>query len=166
MPFETPDLVPPSFDPPTRLETDEFVFRPLTIDDAEQDYTAVSNARERLEGVFGPSSEWPPAGLTLTQNRLDVAWHHKEFQRRDAFTYAVVDPADTLEFGCCYIQPTRHPAYDAAVYVWIAEAGVESNLAEPIKRRLREWIKNDWPFAAVGYPGRDIPWPEWDSQLE
>ena len=164
MPFETPDLVPPSFDPPPRLETDPFVVRPLTITDAEQDYAAVVGSRDRLEGVFGPSSEWPPADLTLAQNRLDVAWHHKEFQRRDAFTYAVVDPADTVEFGCCYIQPTRHSAYDAAVYFWVSASGVERSLAEPIETRLREWITDEWPFAAVAYPGRDIPWSDWEPQ--
>jgi len=166
MPFETPDLVPPSFDPPTRLETDQFVVRPLTIADAEQDYTAVVDSRDRVEGIFGPSSEWPPADLTLAQNRLDVAWHHKEFQRRDAFTYTVVDPKDTVEFGCCYIQPTKHSAYDAAVYFWVSDSGVDNDLAGPIETWLREWITTGWPFEGVAYPGRDIQWSDWGLQLE
>jgi len=164
MPFETPDLVPPSFEPPRRLDAGEFVFRPLTIDDARQDYAAVDASRERLRGVFGPSSEWPSPELTLAQNRIDVAWHHKEFQRRDAFTYAVVDPADTVELGCCYIQPTRHAAYNAAVYVWIADSGLDRDLAGAIETRLREWITDEWPFDAVAYPGRDIPWSDWEPQ--
>lgn len=166
MPFETPDLVPPSFEPPTRLDADGFVVRPLTIDDVQMDYEAVITARERLAGVFGPSSEWPSPELTLGQNRLDVAWHHKEFQRRDAFTYAVVDPDDTVELGCCYIQPTRRSTYDVAVYFWISEAGLDRELAVAIETRLREWIDQAWPFDAVAYPGRDIPWSDWTANID
>lgn len=166
MPFETPDLVPSSFEPPKQLDVERFVFRPLTIDDAKQDYAAVMESRDRLSGVFGPSNEWPSSELTLSQNRLDVAWHHKEFQRRDAFTYAVVDPDDTVEFGCCYIQPTQQPTYDAAVYFWVSERGLDSGLAEPIESRLRSWIATAWPFEAVAYPGRDIPWTDWEPQSD
>ncbi len=163
MPFETPDLVPPSFEPPRRLNGGKFVFRPLTIDDARRDFAAVDASRERLRGVFGPSSEWPSPELTLAQNRIDVAWHHKEFQRRDAFTYAVVDPDDTVELGCLYVQPTARSAYDVAVYFWIAETGHNRGLAESIETHLREWIDQEWPFEAVAYPGRDIPWTDWEN---
>ena len=163
MPFETPDLVPPSFEPPRQLNGGEFVFRPLTIDDARRDFAAVDASRERLRGVFGPSSEGPSPELTLAQNRIDVAWHHKEFQRRDAFTYAVVDPDDTVELGCLYVQPTARSAYDAAIYFWIAETGHDSGLAETIETHLREWINQEWPFEAVAYPGRDIPWTDWEN---
>ena len=166
MPFETPDLVPSSFDLPKQFDAGDFVVRPLTIDDAAMDYEAVIASRDRLVGVLGPSSEWPSPQLTRSQNRLDVAWHHKEFQRRDAFTYAVVDSDDTVELGCCYIQPTRRPAYDAAVYFWISEAGLDRELAVAIETRLRKWIQQEWPFDAVAYPGRDLPWSDWTVKIE
>jgi hypothetical protein len=161
VPFETPDLLGPSAPVPERVETEAFTIRPLTVDDARMDYEAVTASRQRLTGTFGPDHDWPPADLTLDQNRIDVAWHHKEFQRRDAFTYAVVDPAGRVELGCVYVQPTRAQGYDAAVYFWVSEAGVDRGLAGAIESEVRGWLADEWPFEAVAYPGRDIPWTEW-----
>lgn len=164
MPFETPDLLPQTTEAPTRVDAGAFVVRPLTVDDAERDYEAVTASRDRIRDTFGPDHDWPSTDLTFEQNRIDVAWHHKEFQRRDAFTYAVVDPAGTTELGCVYVQPTRATAYDAAVYFWVADAAVERDLASAIEDRLRRWIAQDWPFEAVAYPGREIPWSEWETE--
>lgn len=163
MPFETPDLLPPEVPVPERTDTDAFTVRPLTVADAERDYEAVTESRERLRGTFGPNDEWPPDDLTFEQNRIDLAWHHKEFQRRDAFTYAVVDPRGSSELGCVYVQPTRTEGYDAAVYFWVSEAGLDRGLAEDIEAHVRGWIDEAWPFDAVAYPGRDVPWSEWGS---
>jgi hypothetical protein len=162
MPFETPDLVPSTTEVPTRVDADEFTIRPLTVDDAARDYEAVTASAERIRGTFGPEDDWPAADLTAAQNRIDVAWHHKEFQRRDAFTYAVTDRDETAELGCVYVQPTRAD-YDAAVYVWVADSAIERGVDEAIVDRVRRWIADDWPFDAVAYPGRDIDWSEWQS---
>jgi len=108
MPFETADLLPRSTQVPGPLETDGVTIRQLTVADAERDFDAVTESRDRIRGTFGPETDWPPEDLTLEQNRIDVAWHQKEHQRRDAFTYAVVDPSDTTEYGCLYVQPTRN----------------------------------------------------------
>ena len=164
MPFETPDLCGPSVEVPERVETEQFVVRPLRVEDAELDYEAVTNSREHLLGTFGADDDWPQADLTLRQNRIDVAWHEKEFQRRDAFTYAVFDPEETEELGCVYVQPTRAPA-DAAVYFWVSNAGTERGLCDAIEARVRRWVVEDWPFDAVAYPGRDVPWSEWEARV-
>jgi hypothetical protein len=163
MPIETPDLVPPSVTVPERVSTESFLVRPLTIDDAEMDYRAVMASRERLKDAFAPDDPWPTADHTLEQNRIDVAWHHKEFQRRDAFTYAIVDHDERVELGCVYVQPTRVDGYDAAVYFWVSDAGVDRELATTIEEWVRAWIDDAWPFEAVAYPGRDIPWAEWSG---
>jgi len=162
MPFETPDLLSKEVAVPQRVETERFHIRPLTVADAERDYDAVTESRERIRGTFGPGHGWPPADLTLEQNRIDVAWHEKEFQRRDAFTYAAVDPEETVELGCVYVQPTRVPEYETAVYVWIAKRAVDRRLAGAIETAIRTWIAETWPFQSVAYPGRDIPWSTWE----
>lgn len=161
MPFETPDLLPESESAPRRSHGSEFVIRPLTISDVEIDYEAVMASRDRIRGTFGPDDEWPTADLTLEQDRIDLGWHQKEFQRRDAFTYAVSDAGDTVEFGCLYVQPTDAD-YDAAVYFWLSDAAVDRGLDEAIDSHIRNWISEAWPFTSVAYPGRDIPWTEWD----
>lgn len=160
MPFETPDLVASSGTVPERVTTDRFVVRPLTVDDAAMDYEAVTSSKDRLAGTFGPDDDWPE-GLIRKQNRIDLAWHQKEHQRRDAFTYGVFDPEERSELGCVYVQPTRAPGYDAAVYFWTSTAAAERDLADPIERRVRRWIAEDWPFDEVAYPGRDVAWTGW-----
>ncbi len=163
MPFETADLLPRSTQVPGPLETDGVTIRQLTVADAERDFDAVTESRDRIRGTFGPETDWPPEDLTLEQNRIDVAWHQKEHQRRDAFTYAVVDPSDTTEYGCLYVQPTRNPAYEATVYFWIAESAVEGGRSPVIESTLREWIEEAWPFETVAYPGRDEPWTAFNT---
>lgn len=166
VPFETPDLLPAEVDVPMGTAGEGFVVRPLRIGDAELDHETVLANRERLRGTFGPGHEWPAADLTLEGNRIDVAWHHKEFQRRDAFTYAVFTPDETVELGCLYLQPTTAPDYDVAVYYWLAATADERGLAETIESHLRDWVADAWPFDRVAYPGRDIPWAEWEPATD
>lgn len=166
MPFETPNLIANDTPVPEQAETERFVIRPLRITDAEMDCAAVMASRERIQGTFGPDHRWPSSDLTLEQNRIDVAWHQKEHQRRDSFTYSVCDPGESVELGCLYVQPTRRDEYEAAIYFWTAEAAVEMGLAGAIESRLRQWISDDWPFTKTAYPGRDIPWSEWGPSHE
>lgn len=160
MPFETPDLVPESEPVPRRSQHPEFVIRPLTMSDVEIDYEAVMDSRERIRGTFGQDDDWPSADLTLEQDQIDVGWHQKEFQRRDAFTYAVVNSDETVELGCLYVQPTD-AEYDAAIYFWVSDTAIDRGLEEEIESHIRDWISEEWPFIDVAYPGRDISWTDW-----
>lgn len=162
MPFETPNLIANKTTVPEQIETEHFVIRPLRVTDVKMDFEALIASRERIRGTFGPDHRWPPSNLTLEQNRIDIAWHQKEHQRRDSFTYSVCDPNASVEFGCLYIQPTLRDEYEAAVYFWTAKAAVETGLAGVIESRLRQWVSDDWPFARTAYPGRDISWSEWE----
>ena len=161
MPIHTPDLIPESEPVPQRTGRSEFVIRPLTISDVDMDYEAVMASRDRIRGTFGPTDEWPSDDLTREQDRIDVAWHHKEFQRRDAFTYAVTNPDETVEFGCLYVVPTDTD-HDAAVYFWIANTAVEQGLEADIESHIRDWLSEAWPLNEFAYPGRDIPWEAWE----
>jgi hypothetical protein len=38
--------------------------------------------------------------------------------------------------------------FDAELYQWVTE-----------------WVKTDWPFKKVAYPGRAIDWATWDSMV-
>ena len=52
-------LVPEDFIVPLRLETPEFVLRPLLIADVVKDYDAVMSSVDRLQGVSGPARTGP-----------------------------------------------------------------------------------------------------------
>jgi len=164
MPFTTPNLIEAGIAIPSRVQTDSFVIRPLEVTDAEADYNAVMESRDQIVNTFGPDHPWPPADLTLEQNRIDLAWHQKEHQRRDSFTFTVHDLDSDTEFGCLYIQPSQLEAYDAAVYYWVSETARRYDIDEKITTCIREWIADDWPLENVIYPGRDLSWNDWETQ--
>ncbi|ERG94365.1 GNAT family N-acetyltransferase, partial [Haloquadratum walsbyi] len=132
MPFETPSLIPPNTPVPQQITTDSFIIRPLRITDTEADYAAVIESREQIKNTFGPDHPWPPVGLTLEQNRVDLAWHQKEHQRRDSFTFTIYDPDTETELGCLYIQPTQVAEYNATVYFWTSVTADRRNLTTQI----------------------------------
>jgi len=60
-----------------------------------------------------------------------------------------------------YVQPTWIEGYDGAIYFCISNAGLDRGLADDIGTLVRGWIAAAWPFDAVAYPGRGVPWSEW-----
>lgn len=163
MPFETPNLITSSTQVPKQVTTDAFVIRPIKLTDAKVDYTAVMESRDQISNTFGLDHPWPPADLTLEQNRVDLAWHQKEHQRRDAFTYTVYDTDTNTELGCLYIQPTRVSNYEAGIYFWTSAVAGRRNLTANISETIRQWISDDWPFDKIVYPGRDVQWEDWQE---
>ncbi len=113
MPFLPRDFVIP--EPPS---TDEFMLTPLRVDHLVLDYEAVMSSREHLWQLFGPGWGWPPADMTLMQDLVDLGWHQKEFQLRRSFNWAVMSPDQRMLLGCCYLDPSDTPGFDAEGYYW------------------------------------------------
>jgi hypothetical protein len=89
---------------------------------------------------------------SLEQNLVDLGWHQKNHQRREAFTYSVVTLDESRVLGCVYIDPASNPSSDAEVTLWARpDSGVEGDL----ERVVRAWIAEAWPFERVGYPFSD-----------
>lgn len=167
-----PALVDPSFPVPDQIASDAFRLRMLTIHDLIKDYDAVMSSIERLTTVFGDESGWP-RNLTLEQDLIDLAWHHKEFQRRTSFAYTVMSLDEQVCLGCVYIMPPERghrdasaseaTGYDAAVYLWVRDSAYETGMDSLLFEFTKQWIATAWPFQCVAYPGRDIPWDEWKT---
>ncbi len=153
-------FVPAEFKIPDGIENNYFRLRMLTIHDVDKDFDAVKSSIERLQKVW--NSQWP-AGLTLEQNLIDLGWHHKEFQRRTSFAYTVVSPDEARVLGCVYIYPTHKPGFDAEVYFWVRESERTSGLETELELALSDWLKRQWPFRNVAFPGRVINWEQWHS---
>jgi hypothetical protein len=151
-----PAFVPDDFDVPTELKTADFLIRPLLISDVVKGYDAVMTSADHLQGVFGPGRSWP-YGLSFEQDLIDLGWHHKEFQRRRSFAYTVMTLDETECLGCLYINPTELPGYDAEVFCWVRARHAQA-LDARLYDALRAWIDTRWPFKAVAYPGRALPW--------
>jgi hypothetical protein len=158
MPF-----LPEDFTIPTRLETERFILRPISVDDVEKDMDAVMSSRETLWGMFGEHWGWPAEDLDAAEDRRHLEWHENEFRTRSSFDYAVMHPDESALLGCVYIDPPLKQGYDAEVYLWVRDSEQNTSLEERLMLTVRGWVQREWPFARVVYPGRDLPWEEWDT---
>lgn len=151
--------LPEGFAAPPGFSTERYRLRPITIHDAVRDYDAVMSSREHLWGMFGAVWGWPPAGMTLEEDLVDLAWHQKEAQLRRSFNYAVVSPDGSRLLGCVYVDPPEREGVEAECACWVRADEVASGLDEVLFAAAREWIDREWPFARVAWPGRLDPWP-------
>ena len=157
-------FVPAAFAVPLRLATPEFTLRMLTLDDVIKDYEAVMSSVSHLRKVW-PDGTWPE-GLTLRQNLTDLGWHEKEFQHRQSFTYTVLSPSEERAVGCVYVYPSTKVGHDAEVYLWARQSELESGLEERLYDTVKNWLRKDWPFASVAFPGRSVTWDAWNAKAD
>lgn len=158
-------FVPAEFSVPYRVETADFILRKLTVRDVEPDYDAVMSSRANLRQIFGPGTEWPADEMTLQENYDDLQRHDDDFEKREGFTYTVVNPAGTLCLGCLYIYPARAEQHDVGVYYWVRDSVKADGMEEKLGDFVRGWLADVWPFERVVFPGRDISWVEWEKLL-
>jgi len=149
-------FLPPDFEPPLLLETERFRVQPLSVDDVDKDYDAVMSSQSHLWEMFGEAWGWPRADLTLEQDRKDLVWHQDEFERRSSFAYEVMSPDQSRLLGCIYIDPPTKRGFDAEVAWWVRASELATGLDETLGAAIRDWLANEWPFAKVAFPGRDI----------
>jgi hypothetical protein len=153
----------PDFEVPELLETNRFRIRPLTIHDVVRDFDAVMTSREHLWGQFGQAWGWPSEDLTLEQDLIELAWHQREAQRRSSFAYVVMLPDDQVQLGCVYIVPSEKQGFDAVATTWVRASEVPGGLDEELYGTVRRWLAERWPFTRVAWPGRELPWEEYDA---
>jgi RimJ/RimL family protein N-acetyltransferase len=146
------DFVPPTFVVPLRLETPEFVLKPLGPEHNERDYAAWTSSIEHIHATPGwEDSSWPD-GRTAEENRRDLERHADDFRNRVGFTYTVFDRRKGDVIGCVYIYPLPDSEYDARVLSWVRASHAELDLA--LWRAVSDWIESDWPFEKIDYARR------------
>jgi len=147
---------------PERLDGTGYYLRMLSVEDLEKDFEAVVASTARLRGLFGPDSAWPD-GLTKDEDRIDLAWHQREFTIRHSFAYTVMAADEGQCWGCVYIFPSERRGFDAKVFYWVRSGPEAAARDEELGRLLRDWIATRWPFGPVAYPGRDHVWEAWQA---
>ena len=160
-------LVPSTFEPPRCVRLDGFTLEVLAPCHAAADFLAVTSSANDIRHVFGPDNGWPSAEITFEQNHADLERHAKEFERREAFAYAMLkSPAEYA--GCLYIKPVksriaqdpRKSLFDAQAFFWLSTLQ-NSLTAATVHVALDRWLNEHWPFRAVAWPGRTPSWAQW-----
>lgn len=157
-------FVPDDFVIPRRIEQANYVLRPLTTEDVENDYEAVMSSRENLCHIFCENDPgWPAEGMTLQDNYRDLERHQQDFEQRKGFTYTVETQDGRLCLGCVYIYPCRRGNYDASVHYRVRDSVKQHGLESELGVFIRQWLIDAWPFHRPVFPGRDLPWREWED---
>ena len=157
--------IAPDFAVPTAVEGPGFRLEPLGPALTAIDYRAYMASIAHLQKTFTRSTGWPHEGLTLKDAALDMETEAGRFARRESFAYAVLTPDGTRERGCVYVYPSKAPGHDAQVVLWVTAAEYEAGFDAELYAWAQGWIARDWPFRRVAYPGRAIPWEQWDAMV-
>ena len=164
-PTQTPTLIPATFNPPTRIETPGFTLVPLSPAVVKVDYDAYMSSVEHLQKTFSRSTEWPHAGISDADAMLDMQTEEGRFKARKSFAYSVLTPDGGRERGSVYVAPSPVPGYDAAVRLWVTQADYDAGFDAELYKWVVDWVRKDWPFRTVAYPGRAIDWATWDKAV-
>jgi len=159
--MESPGFVPHTFDVPRSLTGAGFVLEPLGPQHNDSDHRAWGSSIEHIRATPGfDPSDWGgdswPFPMPAEQNLADLRMHAGEFDRREAFAYTVLDGdgASVEVIGCVYIDPDVEGRADAMVRSWVRAD--RAHLDAVLAVAIRDWLRADWPFASVRFPGRDL----------
>ena len=111
-------------------------------------------SRERLWARYGEPWGWPPADMSLEDDRRDLARHAVEIAARETFNYAVLDANETTLLGCVYIDPpeaTSPAGSDALVSWWVVDDAVGTELERALADFVPGWLADAWAFRSVDY---------------
>ena len=156
-------FIPEFFEPPMLFDSKNFHFRVLDENIAVLDFEAVMHSQNRLQGIFGPESEWPKSNMTLEENIESLKVHKQEFESRDAFAYSVLNSSKEKCLGSVYIDPSQSSNYDCEVYLWIRDESIAQD--KELYLTVRNWLQAKWPFSNIAFPGRSISWESWANEL-
>jgi hypothetical protein len=158
-----PALVPADFDVPVRVEAQGFVVRPLGPELVDIDYEAYMSSIEHLRETFTRSDAWPTPWIDAEDAMADMENEERRFLSRESFAYAVLTPDGTRERGCVYVRPSPKAGYDAMVRLWVTKAEFDAGFDAELQAWAEQWVAERWPFERVAFPGRQIPWSEWEA---
>lgn len=156
-------FVAPDFPVPTLVETTTFKLVPLGPDVVKIDFDAYMSSIEHLQKTFSRSTDWPHPGIRDADAMRDMDNEQGRFRRRESFAFAVLTPDGRRERGSVYVAPSRVRGYDAVVSLWVTKAEYDAGFDAELYSWVVAWMRKDWPFARIAYPGRAIAWDQWDA---
>jgi hypothetical protein len=53
--------------------------------------------------------------------------------------------------------------HDAEIHYWVRDSVKIEGIEDELGAFVHQWIQHEWPFQNPAYPGRDIPWKQWED---
>ncbi len=138
---------------PREADVGPFRLGPLGPGQAEEDFEVVTASESVLVGVFG--GDWPK-GLTLSENRVDMGWHDREFTAKRSFAWIVRD-TEGAYLGCAYLYPAIGTTGRGQVVTWIRDMPERLEILAEFNLAFAGWLG---PFLPEGY---ETTWASNDS---
>ncbi len=160
---EPAPFVPAGFAVPTLAEAPGFKLVPLGPTLVKIDFDAYMSSIDHLQKTFTRSTDWPHANITDADAMKDMETEQGRFQKRQSFAYGVLTPDGRRERGSVYVSPSPVAGYDAVVRLWVTKADYDAGFDADLFAWVTDWVRKEWPFATVAYPGRAIDWASWDA---
>ncbi len=120
---------------PREADLGAYRLAPLAMDRTEEDFAAVTQSADDLRGLFG---DWPD-GLTIHENRVDLAWHDREFTTKRSFSWIVRDGAGAY-LGCFYVSPDIGTRGSAEVSLWLRSMPDRDQTARAVRTAVETWL--------------------------
>lgn len=155
--------LPTSFSPAVLAKATGFKLVPLGPALVKIDYDAYMSSIDHLQRTFTRSTDWPHKNLTATDAMTDMKNEAARFRKRESFAYGVLTPDGRRERGSVYVSPSAVAGYDAVVRLWVTKAEHDVGFDAELYAWVQTWVRANWPFAKVAYPGRAIDWATWDA---
>lgn len=159
-------FVAANFVVPTLVETPGFKLVPLGPALVDIDFAAYMSSITHLQQTFTRSTGWPRTDITAAEAMADMQTEEGRFERRESFAYAVLTPDGQRERGCIYVYPSTIPGYDAVIRLWVTKAEYDAGFDAELYAWAQQWVAREWRFTNAAFPGRAIPWSEWDALVE
>jgi RimJ/RimL family protein N-acetyltransferase len=136
---------------PQPFRTKGFALEPLSGEHTALDHAALMSCRARLRRELDWGG-WPPEEYTLEENRADLARHHAELVRREAFAYTVLSADGARCLGCVYLEACEE-IDGAQLAFWVIDDAFDLE-SELVSHALR-WVHAEWGIARVVVPLRE-----------
>jgi hypothetical protein len=168
-----PPIVPREFVVPMKVETKDFILKPLGWNLTHLDFEAYMSSVAHLQATFdldGDSLEidgqrWP-AGSDLEFAFVDTAWCQFEWQHlRSSFSYVALAPDESQEIACGYIFRSKREGFLIECQTWVRASLLDSGFDSTFYDWFRNWVETEWPYdpQSIAWPGRTITWDAWNA---
>lgn len=157
-------LLKSNFIPPRKIEISSMTVEVLGPKHNQMDFDAWTSSLESLKGIFGPRNGWPGEVDSLEHNLKDLENHLREFEEKEAFAYSLLNKDETICVGCLYIRPSKTNEFNWRVDFWFSNS--HKKLEENFYSWLKDWLRIEWGFEKVAFPGRSISWQKYYQLIE
>lgn len=159
----TASFIPANFEPPTLVQAEGFILKPLGPELVLVDYEAYMSSIKHLQTTFTRSTGWPHEGLDMDDAMVDMQNEERRFNNRESFAYAVLTKDEKTELGCVYVYPSSKVGHDAVIRLWVTQQQFDKGFDDELYQWTQTWVDTAWTFDSPAYPGRAISWDDWEQ---